>query len=178
MGEIQILSKQIDYNNLMYYFNGKCGSRDFLNCKGLLALYRNIKNGYIALAKAKVNQKYFKSDINEIVKGRYQLEDQKSAIKNITTLYESREKVIRLLNNYSKIASMAKYRSIYGDGLPSDLDTRLKILTPKQMLQRLPIELAQLKRGKTSENLLNEIRQIIYYLYREKEISKKKYITI
>ena len=40
------------------------------------------------------------------------------------------------------------------------------------MLQRLPIALAQVKAGKTSENLLNEIRQIIYSLYRAKEITK------
>ena len=45
------------------------------------------------------------------------------------------------------------------------------------MLQRLPIALAQLKTGHTSENLLNEIRQVIYYLYRVKEITKN-YITI
>ena len=48
----------------------------------------------------------------------------------------------------------------------------LKILTPKQMLQRLPIVLAQVKAGKTSENLLNEITQIIYSLYQAKEINK------
>ena len=41
------------------------------------------------------------------------------------------------------------------------------------MLQRLPIALAQLKAGNTSENLLNDIRQIIYSLYRAKEITKK-----
>ena len=41
------------------------------------------------------------------------------------------------------------------------------------MLQRLPIALAQVKAGNTSENLLNEIRQIIYSLYQEKEITKK-----
>ena len=41
----------------------------------------------------------------------------------------------------------------------------LKILTPKQMLQKLSIALAQVKAGNTSENLLNEIRQIIYSLY-------------
>ena len=41
----------------------------------------------------------------------------------------------------------------------------LKILTPKQMLQRLPIALAQVNPGNTSENLLNEIRQIVYSLY-------------
>ena len=41
------------------------------------------------------------------------------------------------------------------------------------MLQRSPIALAQVKAGNTSENLLNEIRQIIYYLYWEKEVTKK-----
>ena len=40
------------------------------------------------------------------------------------------------------------------------------------MLQRLPIALAQVKAGNTSENLLNEIRQNMYFLYREKEITK------
>ena len=43
--------------------------------------------------------------------------------------------------------------------------TGLKILTPKQMLQRLPIALAQVKAGNNSQNLLNEIRQIVYSLY-------------
>ena len=43
---------------------------------------------------------------------------------------------------------------------------RIEILTPKQKLQRLPMALAQVKVGNTSENLLNEIRKIIYSLYR------------
>ena len=42
---------------------------------------------------------------------------------------------------------------------------RLKILSPKQILQKLLIALAQVKAGNTSEILLNEIRQIIYFLY-------------
>ena len=46
------------------------------------------------------------------------------------------------------------------------------------MLQRLPVALAQLKSGNTSENLLNEVRQIIYSLYRAKEITKKGYNNI
>ena len=45
------------------------------------------------------------------------------------------------------------------------------------MLQRLPVALAKVKAGKTQENLLNEIRQIIYSLYREKQITKT-YTTI
>ena len=54
----------------------------------------------------------------------------------------------------------------------------LKILTPKQILQRLPIALVQLKAGNNSESLLNEIRQIVYYLYQSKQITKKVYNNI
>ena len=54
----------------------------------------------------------------------------------------------------------------------------IKILTPKQMLHRLPIALAQVKAGDKSENLLNKIRQIIYSLYQEKEVTKKVYNNI
>ena len=49
----------------------------------------------------------------------------------------------------------------------------LKILTPSQMFKRLPIVLVQIKAGINSESLLNEIRQIVYSLYRSKEITKK-----
>ena len=50
-----------------------------------------------------------------------------------------------------------------------------KILTPKQMLQRLPIALAQVKAGNTSGNLLSEITKIIYSLHRAKQITKNVY---
>ena len=47
------------------------------------------------------------------------------------------------------------------------------MLTHKQMFQILQIAIAQVKAGNTSGNLLNEIRQIIYALYPEKEVTKK-----
>ena len=56
--------------------------------------------------------------------------------------------------------------------------TGLKLLTSKQMLQRLPIALAQVKAGNTSEGLLNEIRQIVYSLYQSKQINKKVYHNV
>ena len=56
--------------------------------------------------------------------------------------------------------------------------TRLKILTPKQMLRRLPIALAQVKAGNNSESLLNEIRQIVYSLHQSEWITKKVYNNI
>ena len=51
----------------------------------------------------------------------------------------------------------------------------LKILTPNQMLSRLPISLAQLKAGNNSEKLKNEIRQLLYSLYRSKKLTKNVY---
>ena len=57
-------------------------------------------------------------------------------------------------------------------------DKGLKILAPKQMLQRLPIALAQVKEGNNSQNLLNEIRQIVYSLYQSNKITKKVYNNI
>ena len=65
-----------------------------------------------------------------------------------------------------------------GKGRPSNLATQLKILTPKQMLQRLPIALVQVKAGNTSENVLNEIRRAVHSFYIEKEITKKVYSNI
>ena len=54
----------------------------------------------------------------------------------------------------------------------------LKILTPNQTFKRLPIALAQIKAGNNSESLLTEIRQIVYYLYRSKKITKMLYNNI
>ena len=50
---------------------------------------------------------------------------------------------------------------------------QLKILTPKQMFQRFSIAHAQVKADNKPENVLNEIRQLIYFLYQAKEIIKK-----
>ena len=46
------------------------------------------------------------------------------------------------------------------------------------MLQRLPIDPAQVKAGNNSKNLLNEIKQIVYSLYQSKEITNKVYNNI
>ena len=51
--------------------------------------------------------------------------------------------------------------------------TGLKILTPQQMLQKLLTALAQVKAGNNSEDLLNEIRQIVYSFYQSKQVTKK-----
>ena len=89
-------------------------------------------------------------------------------------LYKPRNEAIKFYDNYSSMMSEAKYKAKQNE----TKRTGLKILTPKQMLQRLPIALAQVKAGNNSESLLNEIRQIVYFLYQSKEITKKVYNNI
>ena len=92
-------------------------------------------------------------------------------IKNLNKFYNSREEVINFFRDYTEMLSDAKYNAKQN----KTEGTGLKILTPKQMLQRLPIALAQVKAGNNSESLLNEIRQIVYSLYQSKQITKKVY---
>ena len=60
-----------------------------------------------------------------------------------------------------------------GAGILNPDHSKLKILTPKQILQRLPIALAQVKAGNNSESLLNKIKEILYSFYQSKQITKK-----
>ena len=76
-----------------------------------------------------------------------------------------------MFNDYARNMSKNSYDS-------KQEGTGIKILTPKQMLQRLPISFAQIKAGNNSQSLLNEIRQIVYSLYQSKEITKKVYNNI
>ena len=62
-----------------------------------------------------------------------------------------------MCNDYARIRPQAMYETKQG--------TRLKTLTPKQMLQRLPIAFSQVKASNNLESLLIEIRQIVYSLY-------------
>ena len=55
-----------------------------------------------------------KSNLNEISRGRYKSKDQKIALEKVKFLYESQEAVIKLFNDYSSIASKAKYNKIHG----------------------------------------------------------------
>ena len=85
-------------------------------------------------------------------------------------LYKARSDAFKFYEDYSSMMSEVKYRATKG--------TRLEVLTPKQMLQRLPMALAQAKAGNSSESSLNEIRQIVYFLYQSKQITKKVYNNI
>ena len=100
--------------------------------------------------------------------------EQKEVINNLEKFYKSREGVINFFKDYIEMLSDANY-----DARKNKTEGKgLEILTPKQILQRLPIALAQVKAGNNSENVLNEIRQIVYSLYQSKQITKKVYNKI
>ena len=83
--------------------------------------------------------------------------------KNKTFMIEENEKIINIVD-----------RILYFDQLDQS-GQGLKILTPNQILSRLPISLAQLKAGNNSEKLKNEIRQLLYSLCRSKKLIKQLY---
>ena len=86
-------------------------------------------------------------------------------------LFNGRNDAIDFIEDYGSIILEARKKA--AEEIKEQDWTGLKILTPKQMLQRLLIALAQVKAGNNSESLLNEIRQIAYSLYQSKETTKK-----
>ena len=121
--------------------------------------YEQLKWGDKISKQVEQEQENFRSELNEITRGSNKSQTQLDTIKNAKNLYNSRQKIIDLLNDNSRIRFEAIYKAI-----KKITGTGLKILTPKQMLQRLPIALAQVKTGNNSESLLNGIRQIVYAL--------------
>ena len=99
-------------------------------------------------------------------------QEKEIVLENLYKFFDGTEKVLNAFE--SKIFSIKSK----GSGLLNTDHFKHKILTPKQMLQRLPIALAQVKAGNNSENLLNEIKQIVYSLSYSKEITKKVYNNI
>ena len=79
-------------------------------------------------------------------------------MQNLQNFFNLRENNINIFRDYSILIPEATKQNI-------KQNMEMKILSPEQMLQRLPIALAQVKVGNTSENLLNKIRQIIYSLW-------------
>ena len=90
----------------------------------------------------------------------------KDAPKDKASRVEENEKIIDIVERILELNSEKKQ----GSGL--------KILTPNQMLSRLPISLAQLKAGNNSEKLKNKIRQLLYSLHRSKKLTKQLYKSL
>ena len=94
----------------------------------------------------------------------------KNIVKNVP-----KDKVSRVEENEKIIDIVERILELNSE---KQLGLGLKILTPNQMLSRLPITLAQLKAGNNSEKLENEIRQLLYFLYRSKKLTKQLYKSL
>ena len=130
-----------------------------------MKIYIYIYNRKITLEEADEDQSDLADEINNFIKETKPKDDEKKQEKKL--LKKTREIV---LNGFKSKIFLTKST---GTGILNTDNSKLKMLTPKQMLQRLPIALAQVKVGNNSEKLLNEMRQIIYSLYQIKEITKK-----
>ena len=138
----------------------------FNKIKDPITFLDDIKKGKISLEETKEQQQDDYNYLNTIRKGNKST-NQKRTLANINILFNARDNAVKFIEDYSSMIREAKKLAKEQEG------TGLKILTPNQMLKRLPVALAQIKAGNNSESLLNEIRQIAYYLYRSKEITKK-----
>ena len=166
------MNNKIDYNNLNYVVVGTGDKYSFDDLDDPLTFLNNIKKGEISMEKAIKQQYNFYKYLNLIRIGNKN-DNQKRTLSNINVFYNARDNAIKFIQDYGRMILEAREQAFveqYGKGL--------KILTPNQMLKRLPIALAQIKAGNNSESLLNEIRQIVYSLYRSKEITKKVYNNI
>ena len=171
LDKIEELNNKIDYNNLKYVAVNNRTSYNFSELEDPLTFLNEIKKGEMSLEEAKATQQNYLDYLNIIRKGNKNAKQRKS-LANINMLYNARNDAIKVIEDYGSMILEAKQLAREQEG------TGLKILTPNQMLKRLPIALAQIKAGNNSESLLIEIRQIVYSLYRSKEITKKVYNNI
>ena len=146
---------------MIYRYKGNTADVSFDKFDNALDIIDKTRDGKTDLADVKNNQEKFKSYLGEIKKGnnKHKSKEQRNTSFNIEMLYKARNEAITFYDYYSLMMSEAKTKARATKG------TGLKISTPKQMLRRLPIALAQVKAGNNSESLLNEIRQIVYSLY-------------
>ena len=168
------IEKKVDRNKMVYKGTNK--TYDFRNFKTIRTFGNEIRNNVISLDTANIEQVNLLSYVYDFSKktrppNPAQRQLKADVVDNVTSLVQGREMVINAFK--SRIFQVSKEEQ-EGTGV----NEMLKILTPNQMLKRLPIALAQVKAGNNSESLLNEIRQIVYSLYRSKEITKKVYNNI
>ena len=147
------LYESINKNKLYFEYVGNTKDVSFYQYIDSKELFDEIKDNQLRFDDALKKQKELLKKINEVEMDRKTFE-QKKVITNLENFYKSREEVFIFFRDYAKMMLDSGYKAKQDE----TKGTRLKILTPKQMLQRFPIALAQLKAGNNSENLLNEIR--------------------
>ena len=173
---IEEIEKNVDRDKMFYELTNR--NYDFRGFKTIRTYGNDIRNNVTSLRAANLEQANLLAHVKNVVKNTKPQDPEQKKLKSdvlnsVRALVEGRELM------YNAFRSGIFHRleeSQEGEGVNEG--EQLKILTPNQMVKRLQIALAQVKAGNNSESLLNEIRQIVYSLYRSKEITKKVYNNI
>ena len=167
---IEEIEKNVDRDKVLYKSTGKI--YDFRGFKTIRTYGNDIRNNVTSLAAVNLEQANLLAHIQNFMKNtKPQDPEQKKLKSDVLNSMRALVKGRELMYNAFRSGIFHRLeKSQKGEGL--------KILTLNQMLKRLPIALAQVKACNNSESLLNEIRQIVYSLYRSKKITKKVYNNI
>ena len=136
------LYDSVDYNKLKFEYMGPTKDVSFYEYMDSKELFNAIRNSQIGFKEAKNKQDEFLSKLSNIKIGRKTLE-QERIINNLEKFHYSRQEVINFFRDFTEILSDANYKAKQNE----TKGKKLKILTPKPMLQRLPIALALVKAG-------------------------------
>ena len=171
---IEEIEKNVDRDKMFYKSTNR--NYDFRGFKTIRTYGNDIRNNVTSLKAANLEQANLMAHLYDFTKNtKPQNPEQKKLKSDVLNSVVALAKGRELMYNAFRSGIFHRLEnSQEGDGV----NEMLKILTPNQMLKRLPIALAQVKAGNNSESLLNEIRQIVYSLYRSKEITKKGYNNI
>ena len=151
LDKIEELNNKVDYDNLKYVVERSGDEYNFNKMKDPIALLNDIKKSKISLEEAKEKQKDYPNYLNKIRRGN-KSNNQMRTLANINIHYNARDSANKFIEDYSSMILEGKKLTKQQEG------TGLKILTPNQMLKKLPIAPAQIKAGNNSESLLNEIK--------------------
>ena len=122
------LYDSVDCDNLNFEYVGPTKNIGFYECMDSKELFNEMKNNQIRFGEIMNKQKDFLKKLNKVKIGK-KAAKQKKVIDNLNKFYNSREEVINFLRDYIEMISDAGFKAKQDRG-------RLKILTPKQMLQR------------------------------------------
>ena len=169
--KIKEIEKNVDREKLIYETSEYIYS--FKHFQTIKTFVRDIYEGKITIEGADEYQTNLSVEImnfrkNTKPRSQEKKQEKEILLENLYKFWKGREKV---LDAFESKIFLTKPK---GAGILNPDHSKLKILTHKQMLQRLPIALAQVKTGYNSKSLLNQIRQIVYSLYQSKQITKKK----
>ena len=171
---IEEIEKNVDRDKMVYKSTSR--NYDFRGFKTIRTYGNDIRNNVISLKAANLEQANLMAHLYDFTKNtKPQNPEQKKLKSDVLNSVSALAKGRELMYNAFRRGIFHRFENSQER---EGVNEMLKGLTPNQMLKRLPIALAQVKAGNNSESLLNEIRQIVYSLYRSKEITKKVYNNI